>query len=371
MFLDANGDAQHSAEDRMSKGVPTIINIFLRTDTNRDGTPAVCSYGPNSMYVSSYEILLQAVGGTVEWGPMYNNVGCSGAVFARDASDTTGSVFYHNGYGCSTWWPPGLHLLAVMSATPLTGSPRIDIIPQHPVVGNKRTTFGGSCIANPTYDYTNRLGINWIDVDGLGPPPDAAPRVTAPGMVLPQEGSTVQFDVAASDPDADAILELSADLSELPLAHDAVFTTDPSQTTGTFSWTPTESDSGDYEVTFTARNYVSTSRTTVIHVAGVVAGSEGGAVPAAYRLGPNRPNPFNPGTEIDFTLARQGPVRIMIYDPVGRLIRELFAASLPSGPHSIHWDGLDSQGQPVASGVYWSRLEAGAVRLSRRVTLIR
>lgn len=94
---------------------------------------------------------------------------------------------------------------------------------------------------------------------------NVAPAVTAPATQTVNEGATLTFTVTASDANADLITALSAS----PLPAGATFTTNASYTSGTFTWMPTSSQSGDYDVVFTASNTLSGSATTHIHVADV------------------------------------------------------------------------------------------------------
>ncbi len=95
------------------------------------------------------------------------------------------------------------------------------------------------------------------------------------------------------------------------------------------------------------------------------------AVPSVVRLSQNRPNPFNPLTTIHFELPAGGSVRLSIYDLGGRLIKELANGVYPAGGHEARWDGRDAAGRAVASGSYVARLEAGGLRDSMRMTLVR
>ena len=95
------------------------------------------------------------------------------------------------------------------------------------------------------------------------------------------------------------------------------------------------------------------------------------APPASFAL-LNRPNPFNPVTEIRMVLPENAPVSFEVYDVSGRLLRTL----LPAGPRSAGtvravWDGTDDGGREVPSGVYFCRAEAGRYRATRKMTLIR
>ncbi len=95
-----------------------------------------------------------------------------------------------------------------------------------------------------------------------------------------------------------------------------------------------------------------------------------GAAPVAL-LVTNFPNPFNPQTTIRFALDTAGPVRLAVYSVDGLLVRVLHAGSLEAGSHDQRWDGTDSRGRPVNSGLYLCRVETGAASLSRLMMLVR
>jgi hypothetical protein len=91
------------------------------------------------------------------------------------------------------------------------------------------------------------------------------PVVTAPASVTAFPTVTVSVDVTASDPDGDPISSLTANLSQLPSGHNAVFTVNASRTAGTLIWTPTTADvrATPYNVTFTAGSTTTTTAITV------------------------------------------------------------------------------------------------------------
>jgi hypothetical protein len=72
----------------------------------------------------------------------------------------------------------------------------------------------------------------------------------------------------------------------------------------------------------------------------------------------NYPNPFNPSTEISFVLPKASPVELNIYNLKGRKIRTLIAGETLAKDklHKVVWDGTDSSGQPVSSGIYLYKL---------------
>ncbi len=88
-------------------------------------------------------------------------------------------------------------------------------------------------------------------------------------------------------------------------------------------------------------------------------------------LYPNAPNPFNPRTSIAFDLDRWGPVSLRIYDVRGQLVDVLHDGFLEAGHHLGVWDGMDSGGHSVASGVYYLRLEAAGESQTRKMSLVR
>jgi hypothetical protein len=379
LYLDSNGNGVHDSGDRM-RVCPTEVDVWLNTAMNRDGSPATCPFGTGALSLSHYEFELQAVGGTVTWGPMTNHMAGFGLHLGYVTGDSIDPVFYHNGWAATSVADlpvPGLYRLASLTISSATGSPRIDIITRHPVRGRERTSFGCECPVDAEYDHMNRKGSGWNDVDGLAAPlsTDAPPVTVAPGIAVPQDGALVTFEVSATDPDVDPIIGLTADLSGLPPGNDASFIVAGPHTpkaTGTFSWTPTSADSGDYNVGFVASNCVSSpTRTTVIHVIGIPTGVEDDQSPLTNSVSANRPNPFQLSTSLEYTLSHESAVHISIYSVSGRRVRSLFQGRVPAGPHRIVWDGRDESGNPMPSGVYWCHLDAGSLRASRRMALVR
>jgi len=97
----------------------------------------------------------------------------------------------------------------------------------------------------------------------------------------------------------------------------------------------------------------------------------GGAPVRPVALFPNRPNPFNPATEIAFSLAEPARIRLNVYDPAGRLVARVADGDYSAGRHALLWDGRDRRGSPSPSGVYFYRLGAGRWTSTRKMVLIR
>jgi hypothetical protein len=83
------------------------------------------------------------------------------------------------------------------------------------------------------------------------------------------------------------------------------------------------------------------------------------------------PNPFNPQTKITYDLAREGQVRLEVYDVQGRLVRTLVSGARGSGRHTETWNGTADDGGRVSSGVYLARLTADGVTGMMKMMLLK
>ena len=82
------------------------------------------------------------------------------------------------------------------------------------------------------------------------------------------------------------------------------------------------------------------------------------AQPAQHRLGDSYPNPFNPAVVIPLDLATDAAgVSLMVYDVLGRRVRQVWDGPLAEGTHRFTWDGRDEAGKGVAAGVYIYKAE--------------
>ncbi|MFC1887941.1 FlgD immunoglobulin-like domain containing protein [Candidatus Cloacimonadota bacterium] len=85
----------------------------------------------------------------------------------------------------------------------------------------------------------------------------------------------------------------------------------------------------------------------------------------------NYPNPFNPVTNISFSLLEASQVDLNIYNLKGELVRSLLSDVIPSGDNSILWDGRDDSGTIVPSGLYFYKLKAGIYTSTRKMMLMK
>ncbi len=95
------------------------------------------------------------------------------------------------------------------------------------------------------------------------------------------------------------------------------------------------------------------------------------ATPMEFELYANYPNPFNPETTINFDLPQKGQVELVVYNSIGQKIATLVKGSKPAGRYSYRWDGRNSSGNGVASGVYFYRLSSGKHTAVRKMLLLR
>jgi hypothetical protein len=93
--------------------------------------------------------------------------------------------------------------------------------------------------------------------------------------------------------------------------------------------------------------------------------------PAVNRLSPNAPNPFQHGTSLAFDVAEPSPVRLRVFDVSGRQVSVLVNGPFSPGRYEVSWSGVDESGRPLASGVYFYRLEIGAWSQTRKMLKVR
>jgi len=94
-------------------------------------------------------------------------------------------------------------------------------------------------------------------------------------------------------------------------------------------------------------------------------------LPESVILEGNFPNPFNPWTEIRFTLPEAMPVTLCIYNATGQEVARLMDGPMPAGEHRITWHAGGKSGILAVSGIYFCRLQAGSEVQTRKMALIR
>jgi hypothetical protein len=95
------------------------------------------------------------------------------------------------------------------------------------------------------------------------------------------------------------------------------------------------------------------------------------ALPNILTLAQNFPNPFNAATTISFSLPAGANVELVVYDLLGRKIRNLVTGFRGAGDHTIIWDGAGDSGLPLSSGIYFYRLQVGSDVVTKRMTMLK
>jgi len=93
--------------------------------------------------------------------------------------------------------------------------------------------------------------------------------------------------------------------------------------------------------------------------------------PRETTLYQNYPNPFNPLTTVSFYIPDTERVSLVIFDAQGRVIRTLVNERREYGSYDEIWEGMNDRGEPVGSGIYFYRLQAGKKVITKKLSLIK
>ncbi len=158
-------------------------------------------------------------------------------------------------------------------------------------------------------------------------------KVSGPGTFIPDTGLSPLSDSICFEPTIDSTYEF-------------VFrVTDP--------WGKTDQDT--FFVTFTTTDVPETSSTGI----------------PGFVLEQNYPNPFNLKTSMSFKIPYGCRVSLKIYNLAGQLVNTLVDGKMEKGQHTIFWDGSNSAGDPVASGIYFYKLTASDFVSVKKMILLK
>jgi hypothetical protein len=98
-----------------------------------------------------------------------------------------------------------------------------------------------------------------------------------------------------------------------------------------------------------------------------------GELPAEFSLSASYPNPFNPVTSIQYAVGSKqtNPVALRVYNVLGQLVRTLVNEPQEAGIYEVIWDGSDENGNEVASGIYFYRLQAEDFTEAKKMLLLK
>ena len=94
-------------------------------------------------------------------------------------------------------------------------------------------------------------------------------------------------------------------------------------------------------------------------------------LPTSFELAENYPNPFNPSTQIPFTLNKGGVVTLKVFDIAGREVATLFHGEKSAGAHHVTWNGKDGFGNQMPTGMYIYRIESNGLVQSKKMQLLK
>jgi len=200
MYLDTNGDGAHTDGDVIAPTGTTTVNVWLRTDSNRDGTPATCSSATDSLGIFSYVFVLQAVGGTFSWNTFENN-----PPNVTPFMPLSSPREYVSGYCLVPETGPGLRRLGTLTLSVASGAPSLLIVATTTLTNAQYTSFGTGC-PMAADDHTATLGRDWFDTDGaryggwVGPP-----TLNQPAAMTVSENETADQRLTVTDPDGSAV----------------------------------------------------------------------------------------------------------------------------------------------------------------------
>ncbi len=90
-----------------------------------------------------------------------------------------------------------------------------------------------------------------------------------------------------------------------------------------------------------------------------------------FALGQNYPNPFNPTTNIRFSLPTDQHVTLRVYDVTGSLVKTILDETIRSGNMEATWDGTNSSGAKVSSGMYLYRIQTASFTAVKKMIMMK
>ena len=93
--------------------------------------------------------------------------------------------------------------------------------------------------------------------------------------------------------------------------------------------------------------------------------------PQVLRIESNYPNPFNPETTIRFSVPTDGKVQVTVYNIKGQKVKQLLNEQIAAGRHSVIWNGTDTNGRSVSSGLYFAKIEQGNTHRIHKMLLMK
>ncbi len=133
----------------------------------------------------------------------------------------------------------------------------------------------------------------------------------------------------------------------------------------------------EYDIT-NLPNGLSTIGVTAVYTEGesqpaliTITGNHDPTMPMITALNGNYPNPFNPSTEISYSVTKPGHVSLDIYNALGQKVRTLVNTYTDAGNHTVTWNGTDDKSNALGSGLYFYKMQSGSYSCTRKMILMK
>jgi hypothetical protein len=94
---------------------------------------------------------------------------------------------------------------------------------------------------------------------------------------------------------------------------------------------------------------------------GIIEQQNNAVLPADFVLSQNYPNPFNPSTKINFSLAVESDVKLVIYNILGQELVTLINEQMTAGNYTVNWNAMDQGERHLTSGIYFYKITANGI----------
>jgi hypothetical protein len=102
-----------------------------------------------------------------------------------------------------------------------------------------------------------------------------------------------------------------------------------------------------------------------------IVSAKGPSSPNTFALEQNFPNPFNPTTSINYSVAKSGHVSVVVYDLLGNVVKTLVNESQETGTYKLTWNATNDKGEVVPTGNYILKMVSGDFSQTRKMTLLK
>ncbi len=108
-----------------------------------------------------------------------------------------------------------------------------------------------------------------------------------------------------------------------------------------------------------------------VNISNVTDMGPGSQQPVTFEVDQNFPNPFNPTTEIRYSIPKDNVVEVRIYNSLGQQVKTLVSQYQSAGQHNVTWDGTNNFGQKVSSGTYIYIVKSGNYLDRKKMVLLK